>query len=612
MFMKKFLTLSLLMSAMFGMSCSAALAKVYQFEVLSTTDMHGRATAKDASTQKPVPNSMLKVATVVKQERDKFGKDKIILIDNGDLLQGTLVSQFALTQKTEKENPMLTAIKYMKYDAWVMGNHEFNYTTNQRNPQLDYANNAGIATLGANIVLKEDRVNERGVAAKKGQPFYQPYIIKTINFDKNKKVRVAVIGFGNANNENWDRACNYPNEQFRSLDNPEGLLENEINKWVEKIKKDDLADVIIVSAHSGKSNDTNTVVEGFSMESQIISGVQGSKDVDLYIYGHDHQQNIEKIKNKDGKEVYIVNGGGTAVTKSVFTIDFDRKNKIKKCDVSSTPANLADYKNDKKLEQAVNPWYKETIAWAEKPLGKFTGGWNKVASETKNKTNEDLLVKQTEVANLIHKVQIWATWQDPNQKGATVSVSSPCLQLNGDKKIEFTPQDGDTVSILNLSLLYRFSNNLICMVDMTPEQLYAWMNKIANNLMIDENGNPKLRPDASLHGTDTFFGVDYTFDLTKPEGQRVVKATINGQDLKTMKEPIRVVMNSFRIAGSHGFKETTGLTEDNAIWLTSPNDKDNVLSIQDEMALYLKQMKKVTPKDTVEHVQNTTWNIITK
>ena len=612
MFMKKFLTLSLLISAMFGMSCSAALAKVYQFEVLSTTDMHGRATAKDASTQKPVPNSMLKVATVVKQERDKFGKDKIILIDNGDLLQGTLVSQFALTQKTEKENPMLTALKYIKYDAWVMGNHEFNYTTNQRNPQLNYANNAGIATLGANIVLKEDGVNERGVAAKKGQPFYQPYIIKTINFDKNKKVRVAVIGFGNANNENWDRACNYPNEQFRSLDNPEGLLENEINKWVEKIKKDNLADVIIVSAHSGKSNDTNTVVEGFSMESQIISGVQGSKDVDLYIYGHDHQQNIEKIKNKDGKEVYIVNGGGTAVTKSIFTINFDRKHKISKCNVSSTPANLADYKNDKKLEQAVNPWYKETIAWAERPLGKFTGGWNKVAFETKNKTNEDLLVKQTEVANLIHKVQIWASWQDPQQKGATVSVSSPCLQLNSDQKIEFTPQDGDTVSILNLSLLYKFSNNLICMVDMTPEQLYAWMNKIANNLMIDENGNPKLRPDASLHGTDTFFGVDYTFDLTKPEGQRVVKATINGQDLKTMKEPIRVVMNSFRIAGSHGFKETTGLTEDNAIWLSSPNDKDNVLSIQDEMALYLKQMKKVTPKDTVEHVQNTTWNIITK
>jgi len=610
--MKKFLTLSLLISAMFGMSCSAALAKVYQFEVLSTTDMHGRATAKDASTQKPVPNSMLKVATVVKQERDKFGKDKIILIDNGDLLQGTLVSQFALTQKTEKENPMLTALKYIKYDAWVMGNHEFNYTTNQRNPQLNYANNAGIATLGANIVLKEDGVNERGVAAKKGQPFYQPYIIKTINFDKNKKVRVAVIGFGNANNENWDRACNYPNEQFRSLDNPEGLLENEINKWVEKIKKDNLADVIIVSAHSGKSNDTNTVVEGFSMESQIISGVQSSKDVDLYIYGHDHQQNIEKIKNKDGKEVYIVNGGGTAVTRSIFTINFDRKNKISKCNVSSTPANLADYKNDKKLEQAVNPWYKETIAWAERPLGKFTGGWNKVAFETKNKTNEDLLVKQTEVANLIHKVQIWASWQDPQQKGATVSVSSPCLQLNSDQKIEFTPQDGDTVSILNLSLLYKFSNNLICMVDMTPEQLYAWMNKIANNLMIDENGNPKLRPDASLHGTDTFFGVDYTFDLTKPEGQRVVKATINGQDLKTMKEPIRVVMNSFRIAGSHGFKETTGLTEDNAIWLSSPNDKDNVLSIQDEMALYLKQMKKVTPKDTVEHVQNTTWNIITK
>ena len=248
--MKKFLALSLLMTAMFGMSCSVALAKVYQFEVLSTTDMHGRATAKDASTQKSVPNSMLKAATVVKQERDKFGKDKIILIDNGDLLQGTLVSQYALTQRTEEENPMLTAIKYMKYDAWVMGNHEFNYSPHQRNPQLEYANRAGISTLAANIVLKEDGVNQKGLTAKKGQPYYQPFVIKTVKFDKNKQVRVAIIGFGNANNENWDRACNYPNTQFRSFDNPKGLLENEINKWVEIIKKDNLADIIIVSAHS--------------------------------------------------------------------------------------------------------------------------------------------------------------------------------------------------------------------------------------------------------------------------------------------------------------------------------------------------------------------------
>lgn len=610
--MKKILTLSLLIAATFGISCSSVLAKVYQFEVLSTTDMHGRATAKDVSTKKSVPNSMLKVATVVKQERAKFGKDKIILIDNGDVLQGTLVSQYALTQKTEQENPMITALKYIGYDVWVMGNHEFNYTPLQRNSQIKYANDAGIATLAANIVLKEDGLNNDGVAVKKGQPFYQPYIIKTINFDKNKKVRVAIIGFGNANNENWDRACNYPNQQFRSLDNPEGLLENEINKWVSQIKEGNLADIIIVSAHSGKSNDTNTEIKGFSMESQIISGVQGSKDVDLYIYGHDHQPNIEKIKNKDGKEVYIVNGGCKTVTKSLFTVNFDRKNKISDFDITSTSAKLADFKNDEKLEKITNTWYKETLSWAEKPLGKFSGGWNKVEFETKNKTNEDLVLNQTKVNDFIHKVQIWASWQNPDVKGATVSVTSSCLATDADNIIEFVPHDGDTVSILNLALLYKFSNNLICLVDMTPEQLYAWLNATANKLMIDKNGNPKLKPDASLHGTDTFFGIDYTFDLTKPENERITSATINGVDLKSMKEPIRVVMNSFRIAGSHGFKETTGLTEENAIWISSPTDKDKALSIQDEMALYLAHKKKVTPNDTVQNVKNTKWNIITK
>lgn len=608
--MKKILTLSLLTATLYGMTCSFAMAKVYQFEVLSTTDMHGRATAKDVSTQKPVPNSMLKVATVVKQEREKFGKDKIILVDNGDVLQGTLVSQYALTQKPEQENPMITALKYINYDVWVMGNHEFNYTPSQRNPQLTFANQAGIATLGANIVLKEDGKNANGVFAKKGAPFYQPYVIKTVKFDKNKKVRVAIIGFGNANNENWDKASNYPNQQFRSLDNPQGLLENEIDKWVAKIKEKNLADIIIVSAHSGKSNDTNTEIKGFSMESQIIAGAQNTKDVDMFIYGHDHQPNIEKIKNKDGKEVYIVNGGCSTVTKSVFTVDFDRKNNITDYSIVSTAAKLADYKNDKKLEKMVTPWYKETLAWAEKPLGKFAGGWNKFASEVQGKTNNDLVLKQTEVNNLIHKVQIWASWQNPEIKGATVSITSSCLATNSENKIEYAPKDGDTVSILNLALLYKFGNNMICLADMTPEQLYAWLNATANKLMIDENGNPKIKPDASLHGTDTFFGIDYTFDLTKPEGQRVVSATINGQDLKTMKEPIRVVMNSFRIAGSHGFKEATGLTEDDAIWITSPKDKDVLMSIQDELANYIQQKKKVTPFDTVEQVKNTTWNII--
>ena len=37
-------------------------------------------------------------------------------------------------------------------------------------------------------------------------------------------------------------------------------------------------------------------------------------------------------------------------------------------------------------------------------------------------------------------------------------------------------------------------------------------------LVIGEDGLPALGPDVSIYGVDSFYGVDYTFDLNKPLG----------------------------------------------------------------------------------------------
>lgn len=611
--MKKRLALAIVaIACLFGTACFAK--DTYQFEVLSTTDMHGRATDYNVATQKEDLNSMVRVASVVERERKVFG-DNLILIDNGDLLQGTLLSQYAITQKPKEENPMITAVKQMKYKVWVMGNHEFNYSPKVRDAQIAYARQGGIDILGANIVLKEDGLNMRGVKAKKGAPYYDPYTLQTINFGNGKQVRVAIIGLGNANNANWDRACNYPNMQFSSLDNPEGLLEFEIDKWVDKIKKADLADIIIVSAHSGKSTDDGVQSTTFMKESQAVSGAQKSKGIALLIYGHDHSANIEKVTNAEGKEIYIVNGGGTTVTKNVFTVDFDQNNKIKDYTVSAEAIPLKDEKPNKQLSKKINHWYKDAVAWSSKPLGKFSGGWDKITSETEGKTNVDLVVKQTELNNLIHKVQLWASWMDYKThgiKGATVSITSSVVSSKDDKTLAFIPHDGDTVSINELALIYRFSNNILCTVDMTPQQLYAWMSRVADKLMIDENGNAKIKPDQSIHGTDTFYGIDYTFDLTKPEGQRVVSAKIKGQNLLEMKEPVRVVLNTFRMAGAHSFYETTKLTEKDCAWNATDFHPEDEANVQSQLGEYVKHLKNVTPDQPTEYGYDSKWEVLTK
>lgn len=586
----------------------------YKFEVLSTTDMHGRATSHDVASGKEDNNSMVRVATVVKKERTIYG-DRLILIDNGDLLQGTLVSEYALSNKKDLPNPMISALIDLKYDVWVMGNHEFNYSPEQRNPQIKYALEAGIAVLGGNIVLKQDGYNMNNVKVLKGAPYFSPFTIKTIDFGNNKKVRVAIIGLGNANNANWDRECNYPNMQFNSIDNPDGILEKEINKWVKIIQDKNLADIIIVSAHSGKTNDTNVQTTKFMKESQAVSGAKNSHGIALLIYGHDHSQNIEKLTNADGNDIYIVNGGGTSVTRNVFDVSFDKDNKFSGYTMSADAINLCDVKNDKAFGKKLEYWYYEAYDWASKPFGTFSGGWDKYKDETSGKTNNDLVLTQTQINNFIHKVQLWASWRDyekNGREGAKVSITSSILAVNPDGTIAFIPQDGKEVSTLELSKIYRFSNNLLCMADMSAKQLYGWMSAVADKLAISEDGKPVIKADESLHGVDTFYGIDYIFDISKPLGHRVVSAKINGVNLLDMKEPIRVVLNTYRMSGCHGFYEAVGLKESDCVWESSQSFPGENASIQALLGEYFKQHGKVTPYEKAVHGYNSVWKIITK
>ncbi len=584
------------------------------FEIVSTTDMHGRATTKNVATGKVEVNSMERVATVVQKERSKFGK-KLILVDNGDLIQGTLLAQYAITVKKDKENPMLTAIKYMGYDVWVMGNHEFNYLPEQRDSQIIRALDDDIAVLGGNIVLKQEGKNIHGKTVAKGGSFYDPFFIKTIKFSDGKSVRVAIIGLGNANNANWDRECNYPNLQFSSIDNPDGFLDLEINKWVKYLKEKDLADIIVVSAHSGKTTDDGVQTTKFNKESQAVYAAKKTSGFDMMIYGHDHSPNIELVKNADGKEIYLVNGGCSTVTRSVFDVKFDKNGKYLSSTIKSDAVKLADVKEDKKLAKILQPWYDDTYAWASAPLGSFEGGWDKITAQTKGKTNNDLVLSQTEISNFIHKVQLWASWQNFEKKGikgATVSMTSSALSTNPDGTVVFVPTDGRKISTLELSLIYMYANNILCTVDMTPKQLYSWMNAIADKLMIDANGNPKIKPDQALHGTDTFYGIDYVFDLTKPEGQRVSSAKINGVNLLDIKTPIRVVLNTYRISGAHGFFDATGLKESDCVWESTDFLSEENASIQALLGQYVHNAGQITPKDKPKYGYDSVWKIITK
>ncbi len=99
--------------------------------ILTTTDMHGRAYDWNSYTNSALSNNFLQAAKLVAERRAAV--DDSILIDVGDILQGSALSSYNILQEGGENSPMATALRYIGYDAFVLGNHEFNYA-----PQIQW------------------------------------------------------------------------------------------------------------------------------------------------------------------------------------------------------------------------------------------------------------------------------------------------------------------------------------------------------------------------------------------------------------------------------------------------------------------------------------------
>ena len=583
--------------------------ETYEFAVVTTTDMHGRSTKMDVATQKEDTASMVRAATIIKELRAAYGDD-MILMDNGDTIQGNLAAQYAINFETAKLNPMIEIMIDLGYDTWAMGNHEFNFNPTQRDTQVAYADEAGITTVAANITLLEDGKNFAGEDAKAGDPFYAPYTVETLTDDYGREVKVAIIGFGNAANATWDIASNYPNMQFNSLENPDGDLAYEFQKWIDIVNETEDVDVIIISSHNGYGN-----AEGSALENQTQYATANSAGADLVIAGHDHTARIATVTNKNGEEVYIANAGGSNVNLNTVTVTFDEAGAVTDVAVEAENIALADVEGDAETAEMTQHWFDETYAWASSPVGTFDNGWTELAEQFTGKTNNQMVTFQNALVDFVHKGQIWASWQSYEElgiEGATVSIGSAVFAedwTNGGV-LGFVPMDGDTISTLELNKLYRYSNNLLCAIDLTGEELWNWMNTTVNYYDVDENGNVYLN--SSVFGTDTFYGVDYTVDLTKPYGERLVSATYQGQDLKTYDGLIRCALNSYRLSGGYGFFEATGKTEADCVWTASMYLGSDRAPVPTQLGEYVAHMGTVTPNDKVSHGADSTWTIITE
>ncbi len=240
--MNTVLTLLILLLAAPG-----AWARPVEITVLHTTDIHGHLLpTKDYDGVENV-GGLLRCATRIDEIRQ--GKEHVLLLDCGDLFQGSVESYLSEGRAT------IRAMEYLRYDAWILGNHEFDWGL----PKLLALHDAtALPMVAANITGRPGRASPLAKV--------KPYVIR--DYDG---VRVAVVGLITPGVPSWSTPDLLGDALFeRSV--------QALKRVMPEVRAAE-PDILLLATHQGyrpygddHANELNAVAEAFPEFDAIIGG----------------------------------------------------------------------------------------------------------------------------------------------------------------------------------------------------------------------------------------------------------------------------------------------------------------------------------------------------
>src|SRR6476619_2733430 len=236
-----------------------------QITILGTTDLHGNILPVDYYTNKQDNRGLAKIATLIKRVRKE--QPNVLLIDSGDTIQGTPLESFHGRKNNQPRDPMMLVMNSLNYDAMTVGNHEYNF---------------GLKVLEkARQEAKFPWLSANTYDTNSGQTHYKPYLIREVG-----GVKIGILGLTTPGIPNWDNPPNYEGLEFH---NPIP----EARKWVNTLRTQEKADVVVVAMHMGLGEDLRTgeVSPGqVPHENEAIAIAKEVPGVDVIFMGHTHRE----------------------------------------------------------------------------------------------------------------------------------------------------------------------------------------------------------------------------------------------------------------------------------------------------------------------------------
>ena len=472
-----------------------------RIRILATSDIHGCIYPYRYTDGSEAAYGLARMKTLVDLLRD----DTTLLLDNGDVLQGSPLQTYHYQYHPDAVSPYTRAMNTMGYDYINLGNHDFDYGETALRTHLD--------ALDAPCITGNVQAN--------GKPAFANYVVREIGGKK-----VAVFGITTHYLKNL-----HSNRTLRPFRIKDAFLS--ARNTVETIRRLEKPDYIIALYHGGFERDpaTGEATRELTGEDQAYQIAREIPGIDVLITGHTHIQGCGTLFGT----VYAQPGqhGDSLACVDIYT------------DTGAVDARIIrnDAPADEAMENMVRAEEEECQVWLDTPIGH---------------TSMDLTITdpfearfhKSQVVTFINRIMMEAS-------GSDLAGSSLVKDACG-----FRP----TVTMRDLLATSKYADTL-AVKKITGAQLRAYLEHSAEYWSVDGGHiivNPRYRsPKERPYYYDMIDGVSYTIKVSNDPGQRIISLTRDGKEVCDTDE-FTLCLCKYRAngGGNYGFlREIPNITE---------------------------------------------------
>lgn len=507
--------------------------------LIFTSDTHGAVFPVSYATGQAASVGLLNLAHQIKRT------GQTLILDGGDTLQGSRFCQYYLENpQAYPGHPLAEAMNALGVQYFTLGNHDFNF---------------GYEPLKAYLEAVKGQCLVANVIDQTGQLPLKPWAIHVLS----DGTRVGLTGAVTDHVKIWEQPAHLTHFEIQE---PLAALQSALA---------DLqaagVDLTICLYHGGFEEDPITGRLLSESTENRACALARTLDFDLLLTGHQHLLEPGRLiagtwaVQPPANVTQAIELVGTLGTTPQAAKQLDRavgdwtevQRGIGKRWSWASHALPIGETPDPVAYAALKPFEDQVQKSLDIPLGSLEKA---IALRSKL----ELALEGSEIADLINAVQLQASGAD----FSCTSLPNPPLGLP------------ETVTWRELVQVYPFDNTLeVLTVD--ESILRQALERCATYLTL-EAGEPKIAstflvPKIEHYNYDFYAGLDYAFDLRKPEGQRVVRLRhLDGRSLGT--RTYRLALNSYRASGTGGYPFFRSCPRE-----TLPD------KMQDLLAMHLKQ-----------------------